>query len=182
MIKYVLGIFLSINGIVFIKAQEQDFQKYFVGGYYSILIEPYILESTGDSVQFAQHFINVNLRYAINHKWRIGIEYLVSLVSYEEISDPFHTFGLTVDYDVLKAAKSKLNLRLGLSTGNLLYAGDFEPKKHSVINRVIGVSYEFKISKIMWLNAGLYGHRPFNKIPYKYALVQPFIGACIGFY
>ena len=178
--KFIIILSLLFIGCTSIQAQTQEYQKYLVGGYYTFLIEPYILESTNDSVQFTQHFINVNFKYAFNHKWRVGMEYIVSIVSFEGIEDPFHTVGLTIDYDVLRAKKSKLNLRVGVSAGNLLFAGDFEPKRRSVINRILGISYEFKISKTMWLNGGIFGHKPFNKISYKYALVQPFIGACVG--
>lgn len=102
------------------------------------------------------------------------------LTATEGVEDPFSTFGVTVDYDVLRAKRSKLNVRAGASFGNLSFAGDVEPKKRFVVNRVIGASYEFRISQMIWLNAGIYGHRPLNKIEYKYAMVQPFIGVCIG--
>ena len=180
--KLILILLLFFISPIIIKAQDQDYQKYYVGGYYTLLVDPYIMESTNDSIEITQHFINVNFRNALGRNWRIGVEYIVSLVSYEGIEDPFQIFGLTIDYDVLRAKKSKLNLRAGLSMGNLLYAGDFEPKRRSVVNRIIGISYEYKISKIVWLNAGLYGHRPLNNIPGKYALAQPFLGACVGFY
>lgn len=163
-----------------LSAQELPQHKYFVGGYYTFLIEPYIMESTLDSVQVFEHYLNVNFRYAIDHNWRVGAEYILMFTATEGVDDPFSTIGLTVDFDVLNAKRSKLNLRVGLSFGNLSFAGDVEPKKRFVVNRVIGASYEFRITQMIWLNAGISGHRPLNKIEYKYAMVQPFIGVCIG--
>lgn len=169
-------ILISISSI---SSQAQENKGFYLGGYYTLLIEETLLESNKDTIQFLLHCMNVNLRYAINHKWRFGIEYILSITSHDKIEDPFHTLGLTVDYDVLRTKKSKLHLRGGLSLSNILYAGDYEPKRRTVLNRVIGVSYEFRISSAFWLNAGINGHRPLNKIPYKYAFVQPFIGACV---
>lgn len=178
--KWIFRLFVFIGCTTQLSAQDQTEQKYFVGGYYTLLISPYILESTQDSIQLIEHYLNVNFRYAINRELRVGAEYILMFTATEEVEDPFSTIGLTVDYDVLRAKRSKLNLRLGISFGNLSFAGDVEPKKRFVVNRVIGASYEFRITKMIWLNAGIYGHRPLNKIEYKYALVQPFIGVCIG--
>ena len=163
-----------------LSAQSENVQKYFIGGYYTFLIDPVYIEETSDSVNLVSQYLNVNFRYAFNHKWRIGAEYIMMITATEGVDDPFSTFGLTVDYDILRAKRSKLNLRAGISFGNLSFAGDVEPKKRFVVNRVIGGSYEFRITKIIWLNAGIYSHLPFNKIEYKYAMAQPFIGVCIG--
>ena len=163
-----------------LSAQQPEDRKYFIGGYYTFLIEPYIVESSLDTVQVTEQFLNVNFRYAFNHKWRIGAEYILMHTATKGINDPFSTFGLTVDYDILRAKRSKLNARVGLSFGNLSYAGDFEPKKRFVVNRIIGLSYEFRITKTIWLNTGFYSHFPLNKIEYKYGMVQPFVGVAVG--
>src|SRR5687767_4053442 len=122
----ILLAFLISTGIA--RSQEEDIvktpevtkQKYFLGGYYTFMVEPYILESTGDSVNFTQHFLNINLRYALNHKWRFGIESIFSVVPFEGVDDPFYTIGVTADYDILRTKKSKLHARVGISFGNLL--------------------------------------------------------------
>ncbi len=178
--KLIFISFLFLTSSSLLKSQDEVKRGFYIGGYYTFLIEDMILESTGDSIQYTQHFMNVNLRYALNHKWRLGLEYILSVTPRKEINDPFYVAGLTVDYDILRTKKSKLHLRGGLSLSNLLYAGDFEPKRRTVVNRVLGISYEFKITRAIWICGGLYGHRPLNKIPYKYALAQPFIGACVG--
>jgi hypothetical protein len=180
MSKWICKLFIFVGCTTQLSAQHQPEHKYFVGGYYTFLIDPVIMESTLDTVQLFQNYLNVNFRYAFNHKWRIGAEYIMMITATEGVDDPFSTFGLTVDYDILRAKRSKLNLRVGISFGNLSFAGDVEPKKRFVVNRVIGGSYEFRITKIIWLNAGIYSHLPFNKIEYKYAMVQPFIGVCVG--
>ncbi len=110
----------------------------------------------------------------------LGAEYILVLTSPDEVKDPFYIAGLTVDYDLLRAKRSKLNLRAGLSLSDIVFAGDFEPKRRTVVNRIIGGSYEFRITKTIWIYAGYYNHFPLNKIPYKYAIAQPFIGVCFG--
>src|SRR5688572_11099258 len=123
-----------------LKSQSDEVRRFYVGGYYSLLIEEVLLERTGDPIQFMHHFISVNAKYALSHKWRIGTEYIVSLTNFKEIDDPFHVVGFFAEYDFLRSKKSKINVRGGLSFGNLLYAGDFEPKRRSVINSLFGLS------------------------------------------
>lgn len=178
--KRILNLIILVVGITQLCAQQQEERKYYIGGYYTLQIGPFIMESTMDSVQVTEQYLNVNFRYAFNHKWRIGAEYILMHTATEGIDDPFSTFGLTVDYDILRAKRSKLNARVGVSFGNLSFAGDFEPKKRFVFNRVIGGSYEFRITKMVWLNTGIYSHFPLNKIEYKWGMVQPFVGVCVG--
>ncbi len=170
-------IFICFNSL---KAQVKGKSEFYLGGYYTFLIDPVILESTGDTVQLRHQYFNINLRYALSYKWRIGAEYILVLTSPEEVKDPFYIAGLTVDYDILRVKKSKLHVRVGLSLSDIVFAGDFEPKRRTVINRIIGASYEFRVTKAFWIYAGYYNHFPINKIPYKYSIAQPFIGICFG--
>jgi hypothetical protein len=157
---------------------QEEKGKLIPGAYFSLLIDPVILATTLDSANVSQYFINTNLRYAFNKKFMAGTELILAFASPEDVNDPFYLVGLTFDYNFLRVEKSKLNIRVGVSFGNLSYADDFEPQRRMVINRVIGGSYEFRINKTIWIYAGYYNHLPLNKIPYKYATAQPFIGAC----
>jgi len=180
MIRWIYLSIILVSSITQLSAQEESESKYFIGGYYTIKIGTYIIESSLDTAKVTEQFLNVNFRYAFNHKWRIGAEYILMHTAKGGIDDPFSTFGLTVDYDFLRVKRSKLNLRAGISFSNLSYADVWEPQKRFVFNRIIGLSYEFRITKVIWLNTGFYGHHPLNKIEFKYDMVQPFIGICAG--
>lgn len=153
--------------------------KFYAGCYFTVLIDPVILSTTHDSANVTMYFLNTNIRYAFNKKFMLGSELILAFASPDDVNDPFYLIGLTFDYNVLRAERSKLNFRAGFSFGNLSYAEGAEPQRRTVINRVIGGSYEFRISKSIWLYAGYYNHLPLNKIPYKYATAQPFLGACM---
>ena len=165
-----------------ISAQEND-QKYFVGGYYAFFHTKIYPDGTNDSVSTDEHFIDINFRYALNKVWRVGIEYNLGYMSNEDVDDPFSTFGVTLDYDILsilRAKKSKLHIRAGLSFSNLSFTDDQLPQKRFVFNRVFGASYEYRISNAFWVTGGFYHHFPFTKIEFKDAMVQPFAGVCVG--
>lgn len=150
---------------------------YAAGGYASLLVDPVILSTSLDSTNITQFFINTNFRYIFNVKFMLGLECILAFVSPEEVDDPFYLTGLTFDYNLLRSKRSKINLRAGISYGNLSYAGDVEPMRRKVINRVIGGSYDFRVSNSIWIYLGYYNHMPLNKIEFKYATAQPFIGA-----
>jgi hypothetical protein len=155
-------------------------QKYFIGAYYTFLIDPVYIAETADSVNFLSQYLNVNFRYALNRVWRVGVEYILTFTSTDEVDDPFSTVGLTMDYDILRAKRSKLHLRAGLSFSNLSLRTEGLPQKTFVVNRVLGGSYEYRIKNVLWVYGGLYHHYPMNKIEFKEAMVQPFLGVCLG--
>ena len=163
-----------------LRAQSEKVQKYFIGGYYTFLIDPVYIEETSDSINFVSQYLNVNFRYALNRAWRVGAEYILTFTSTDEVDDPFSTVGLTIDYDILRAKRSKLHLRAGLSFSNFSVRTEGLPQKTFIVNRILGGSYEYRISNVLWLYGGLYHHFPLNKIEFKDAMVQPFIGVCIG--
>ena len=171
---------LFVTTFIHLSAQEMNQQKYFIGGYYTFLIDPVIPEGTFDSATFTHQYLNVNFRYALNRVWRVGIEYILMHTASDEVDDPFSTFGLTLDYDILRAKRSKLHLRVGLSFSDLSFAGDGYPQKRNVVNRILGGTYEYRFSNVFWVYGGLYHHYPLNNIEEKYAMVQPFIGICVG--
>lgn len=177
-IYFLLSLFLMAS--FQLSAQELSQQKYFLGGYYTFIIDPVVPEGSFDTVRFTHQYLNVNFRYALNRVWRVGVEYILMHTSAEEVDDPFSTIGLTLDYDILRAKRSKLHLRAGLSFSNLSFAGDGFPQKRSVVNRVLGGSYEYRISNVFWVYGGFYHHLPLNRIEEKYAMVQPFVGVCVG--
>lgn len=178
--KNILILSMMLLLLNILRAQEKTNKGFFLGGYYTFLVDPVILEETVDTIKLRHNYINLNVRYALNHKWRIGAEYILVLTSPDQVNDPFYIAGLTVDYDLLRTERSKLHLRAGLSLSNMSFAGDYEPKKKFIINRILGASYEFRITKALWIYAGYYNHYPFNKILYKYSIAQPFIGINIG--
>lgn len=163
-----------------LSAQSEKVQKYFIGGYYTFLIDPVYIEETSDSINFVSQYLNVNFRYALNRAWRVGAEYIMTFTSTDEVDDPFSTVGLTIDYDILRAKRSKLHLRAGLSFSNFSVRTEGLPQKTFVVNRVLGGSYEYRITNVLWVYGGLYHHFPLSKIEFKDAMVQPFIGVCIG--
>jgi hypothetical protein len=180
MIKWIfisLVVLISVNAL---NAQETIEQKYFIGGYYTFLIDPVYIEETSDSINFVSQYLNVNFRYALNRAWRVGAEYIMTFTSTDEVDDPFSTVGLTMDYDILRAKRSKLHLRAGLSFSNFSVRTEGLPQKNFLVNRILGGSYEYRISNVLWIYGGLYHHYPLNKIEFKDAMVQPFIGVCIG--
>lgn len=153
--------------------------SFYTGCYFTVLIDPVILSTTLDSTNVTTYFLNTNIRYAFNKKFMLGSELILAFASPDAVNDPFYLAGLTFDYNLLRVERSKINFRVGISFGNLSYTEGSEPQRRTVINRVIGGSYEFRVSKVIWLYAGYYNHLPLNKIPYKYATAQPFLGACI---
>jgi len=180
MLKSTLVSFAILICIHSISAQAVNEQKYFIGGYYTFLIDPVYIAETADSVNLTTQYINFNFRYALNRVWRVGAEYIMTFTSTDDVNDPFSTIGLTIDYDILRAKRSKLHLRAGLSFSNLSFAGEGLPTKRFVVNRVLGGTYEYRISNVVWLYGGLYHHYPLTKVVDKYAMVQPFIGVCVG--
>jgi len=177
--------FIAISVLVFfsyikLSAQHTIDQKYFIGAYYTFLIDPVYIAETADSINLTTHYLNVNFRYALNRVWRVGAEYILAFTSTDEVDDPFSTVGLTIDYDILRAKRSKLNARAGLSFSNLSFRTEGLPQKTFVVNRVLGGSYEYRITNVMWVYGGLYHHFPLNKIEFKEAMIQPFLGVCLG--
>ncbi len=167
-------------GLGTLRAQEMLEQKYFIGAYYTFLIDPVYVAETADSINLATQYLNVNFRYAINRAWRIGAEYILTFTSTDEVDDPFSTVGLTIDYDILRAKRSKLHVRAGLSFSNLSFRSEGLPQKTFVVNRVLGGSYEYRITNVLWVYGGLYHHFPLSKIEFKEAMIQPFLGVCLG--
>lgn len=180
MIKYVCIAFITLTYMPALNAQVGYEQKYFVGSYYAFISDPIYIDATADSINLHSHYLNINFRYALNRVWRVGAEYILTFTSSDEVDDPFSTFGLTIDYDILRAKRSKLHVRAGVSFSNFNFLSEGLPQKRFVVNRILGGSYEYRISKIFWVYGGLYHHFPFNKIEFKEAMIQPFIGVCIG--
>ncbi len=178
--NWVLIIVITAALIRPLSAQSENVQKYFIGGYYTFLVDPVFIESTSDSIKFKHQHLNINFRYALNGVWRVGAEYILTFTSTDEVDDPFSTVGLTIDYDILRAKRSKLHLRAGLSFSNLSFRTGGLPQKRSVVNRVLGGSYEYRITNVLWVYGGFYHHFPLNRIDFKDAMIQPFIGVCIG--
>src|SRR6187431_85688 len=114
MIRWIFIFVFLLGNLSMLSAQEND-QKYFIGGYYAFFFTEVYPDGTNDSISTNEHYIDVNFRYALNRVWRVGIEYTLTYMTNEEVDDPFSTFGVTLDYDILRAKKSKLNLRAGLS-------------------------------------------------------------------
>lgn len=171
-----------LTGICSAHAQEKFKSSINLGGYYTFLISPVIIEATGDSATLHENYLNINVKYTKNIKWSFSAEYILIFTSPDVVDDPFYITGISVDYNLLRAKKSKIQIRAGLSIGNIVFADDFEPKKQTVVNRIIGVTYDFRISNRIWLYAGYYNHFPLNNIPYKYSIAQPFIGAYINLF
>lgn len=180
MTKWIFISIVILLSVITLRAQVTLDQKYFIGGYYTFLIDPVYIEETSDSINLVSQYLNVNFRYALNRAWRVGAEYILTFTAEDAVDDPFSTVGLTIDYDILRAKRSKLHLRAGLSFSNLSFRTEGLPQKQSVVNRILGGSYEYRISNVVWLYGGFYHHFPLNKIEFKDAMVQPFIGVCIG--
>lgn len=179
MLKYLIFIVGFFN-LIPLCAQTENSQKYFIGIYYSFFIDLIYIPGTTDSFSLQSHSIDVNFRYALNRAWKVGAEYILTTMAGDQLDDPFSTFGLTLDYNVLRAKKSKLLVRAGLSFSNLSKTSDGFPQKRLVINRLLGASYEYRISNVLWINGGFYHHYPLNKIEFKEPMVLPFVGVAVG--
>ena len=132
--------------------------------------------SSGELYNYWEHYININSQLSFREHWRFGAEFNLANVNAEGVDNPFFFTGLTIDYDLLSSKKFNLFLRTGLSIGNLSFAGDEEPTKRTVFNRVLGISFSYNIYKFLFINTGLYNHSPLNNIEYAYSLSEPFIG------
>lgn len=171
---------LIVFSFLKLSAQHTLEHKYFPGAYYTFFIDPVYLAETADSINLTTQYLNLNFRYALNRVWRVGAEYIMTFTSTDEVDDPFSTVGLTIDYDILRAKRSKLHVRAGLSFSNLSFRSEGLPQKTFVVNRVLGGSYEYRITNVFWVYGGLYHHFPLNKIELKEAMIQPFLGVCLG--
>ncbi len=176
---FVISIFILFYDST-LNAQNKPDQKYFQGAYFAYMVDPIYDEVTSDSINLHSQYLNINFRYALNRVWRVGAEYILTFISADEVDDPFSTVGLTIDYDILRAKRSKLHLRAGLSWSNFNSLTNGFPQKRSVFNRVLGGSYEYRLNNVFWAYGGLYHHFPFNEIEFKDAMIQPFIGMVIG--
>ncbi len=172
--------FFSLVAMPAVMSQEVAQHRFFAGAYYSFLRDPIVQDGTFDTVYYNHQYLDLNFRFALNRVWRVGVEYNLGFVSFEDAENPFSTTGATLDYDILRARRSKLNLRAGISFSNLSFAGDGPPHKQFVVNRVLGGSYEYRISEVFWINGGFYHHYPWTKVPDKYAMIQPFVGVSVG--
>lgn len=172
--------FFSLVAMPALRGQEVSRHRFFAGAYYSFDRNPIVLDGTFDTIYSNHHYLDLNFRYALNRVWRVGVEYNLGFVSYKDAENPFSTLGATLDYDILRARRSKLNLRVGISFSNLSLAADDPPQKQFVVNRILGGSYEYRINEVFWINAGFYHHYPWTKVSEKYAMIQPFIGVSVG--
>ena len=64
--NWVVIIVITAACIGSLSAQSENVQKYFIGGYYTFLIDPVYIEETSDSINFVSQYLNVNFRYALN--------------------------------------------------------------------------------------------------------------------
>ena len=182
MIRWMAIFAFLVSNLSILFAQEND-QKYFIGGYYAFFFTEVYPDGTNDSVSTNEHYIDVNFRYALNRAWRVGVGYTLAYMSNKDVDDPFSTFDVTLDYDllnILRVEKSKLHVRAGLSFSNVSFRKNILPQKKFVVNRVFGISYEYRLSNAYWVYGGFYHHYQMTKVESRDAMVQPFIGVCIG--
>ncbi len=172
-----IGIIGMIGVLKSLPLFSQSLSKFEVGGYFTVVANSPFEDLNGEEYTLWENYLNINCKYKIKKKWKLGTELIVSVIDGgQTINNPFFIWGTSLDYDLLSSNKMSLNLRGGISTGNLSFAGDEEPKKRFTINRIIGLSYDFKVYQRIWLYLGYYNHFPLNNIEFKYGFAQPFVG------
>lgn len=156
-------------------AQETTNGNLFIGANFSY-VPDYDQNKNGVRYTMRKYYYNINIGYQFAKRWKTGLEMMVADVRGENVPTPFYLTGLHVDFDVLQSEFINIYFRGGLSISNLSFAGDEEPTKRFVVNRIIGAAVEFKATKRFWINMGYYNHFPLNNIQYKYGLANPFLG------
>ena len=173
--KLVLLIITSVTvGNLFCQNSEKG--NMFIGGFFTYVPDNEQFRSNGDRYVQREYYYNINVGYQFAKRWKTGLEMMVADVRGENVPTPFYLTGLHVDFDVLQSEFINIYFRGGLSISNLSFAGDEEPTKRFVVNRIIGAAVEFKATKRFWINMGYYNHFPLNNIQYKYGLANPFLG------
>ncbi len=173
--KIILLVIISvISSNIF--SQNRDNKNMFVGGFFSYVLDNKQLHTNGESYVQREYYYNINVGYQFTKRWKTGMELMLADIHGDNVPTPFYLTGLHVDFDVLQSEFINIYFRGGLSISNLSFAGDEEPTKRFVTNRVIGAAIEFKATKRFWINMGYYNHFPLNNIKYKYGLANPFLG------
>lgn len=179
--KNILAIVIILIGFWSLQAQKNYLAKYTIGGYYVAISNPNIMDKKGEVYKLWEHYINIHANYHITRQWRTGAEFNYVTIKGRYVDNPYFISGISMDYDVIKSEKIGFYLRAGLSLANLSFASDTEPIKRMVLNRIIGVSTEFKLYKFVDLCVGYFNHFPLNKIRYKYGIAHPVIGLNVRF-
>lgn len=157
-------------------AQTETYDRYSIGINYALFADPGIKDDLGIPYTLWEHYISLQCHYHFKKQWRLGAEYVHTIIEGKHIDNPFYILGMMIDYDVLKSNKLALYFRGGLNGSNLSFPGKIEPIKHTIINRVFGGSLEFKIYRSIQFCTGYYSYTPFNKHQSKFGVIQPFIG------
>ncbi len=172
-------LFFFFCWISFYAAFSQNNQKgdLYVGAYYS-WINNYEEFMRPDGSLYNVRYIhcNFNMGYQFAKRWKAGMEIMLNNVKGEYAPPFYYTAGLHCDFDVLHSNRFNIFFRGGLSVSNLSNAGEGEPTQRTVLNRIIGISFEYRFLKNAWFNLGYYNHFPLNNIPYKWGVANPFLG------
>lgn len=156
---------------------SSDERNTYVGGFFSLLYEAEDVFDGVVSVELLHQVFNVHLRSQVADRFHLGIEGILAIVnSSERVNNPFYLVGLHGEYMLLSIDKAYVFLRLGLSSGNLSYAGEGVPERRYIFNWTVGGNLGYRISSRTSIEAGFYNHAPLNRIPESYSARLPFIG------
>lgn len=149
------------------------------GLYYSLVIDKVLKEPGFDTINLPQHNAGISGLISISDRLQVGVEYILTIVKPSDKSESYSTLGLVLDYNIVNSSLHALEVRLGLSSSDILFAGEGVPSRQWIINRIIGLSYSFRVKQPFWIEAGFYHHFPLNKISQKYGHALPFLGAYV---
>lgn len=157
-------------------AQYNEKGSAYIGCFLSYVPDNKQKHNNGSYYVQREFYYNMHMSYRFAKRWKTGIELMLCDIYGDNIPSPFYLTGANIDFDILHSEFINLYFRGGLSISNLSFAGDDEPTKRFVINRIIGAAIEFRAFKNLWINVGYYNHLPLNIIKYKYGLANPFVG------
>lgn len=163
--------FISLLSIIELRAQ------YDIGLFYTVIPSPKFYNSENQSYTLYEHFINISGRKEVYKRTHLGMDFSYCILTGENFKNPFLVLGAYVDYALFFGKGTAVYPRIGISQGNLSFAGDHSPTKRPVTSLILGLSADFQVYKNIYLWGGLFNHSPLNKIPYKFSFSQPFIGA-----
>ncbi len=174
--RFVLLSIVLVSSLNVLKGQDDS--RWELGGYYTYLSNR--IDPDNLNLRLGEHFLNVHGRYRFAKRWKAGVELLGITISGSNLLDnPYTIIGTYIDWILINGDKAKLNIRGGLSTGNILFVGDELPRKQWVINRIIGTTLDIKLNRVFYLQFGYFNHFPLNNIKFKYGIAQPVLGVYV---
>lgn len=147
-----------------------------LAGYYSLVFDSEYLTKDLKPVTLYEHHINISGRREIFRRTYVGLDLSNIIVTGTALPNPFFVVGGWLEYKLLNGKGTAVYPRIGISQGNMSFAGDYPPTKRPITSVILGITADIRIKKSFYLFTGYINHSPLNKIPYKYSFAQPFLG------